>query len=256
MEQVKKYRILKDKKYKHRIAIAGVLNLYRIQALIDFGDVKAGDIGGYVQSQANLSHEGDAWVYDNAEVFGHARVFGDAKVYDNAKVFGHARVFGNAKVYDNARVFEYAIAFDNAEVSAHAILFGYARVGEDATISGAAQVFGNAQVNGSSKVYDHAQISCDAEVAGNAKVFGKAEVIGDASISGDAEVSKLGDYIVFKNNWSSGYYFTYTRSNRMWNVGCFHGTGEELIKKAYADSEESGKKYSLYVKLVNDLELS
>lgn len=238
MEQVKKYRILKDKKYKHRIAIAGVLNLYRIQALIDFGDVKAGDIGGYVQSEANLSHEGDAWVYDNAEVF------------------GHARVFGNAKVYNNARVFEYAIAFDNAEVSAHAILFGYARVGEDATISGAAQVFGNAQVNGSSKVYDHAQISCDAEVAGNAKVFGKVEVIGDASISGDAEVSKLGDYIVFKNSWSSGCYFTYTRSNRMWNVGCFHGTGEELIKKAYADSEESGKKYSLYVKLVNDLELS
>lgn len=230
---MKKYRLLGNDTKN----LSGT-KLYRIQALISFGDVKEGDLGGYIQSEANLSHEGNAWVYDNA------------------KVFGNARVFGNAKVYDNTKVFEYAMAFDNAEVSVHAILFGYARVGGDATISGFAQVFGNAQVNGSSKVYDHAQVSCDAEVSGDAKVFGKVEVIGDASISGDAEVSKLGDYIVFKNNWSSGHYFTYTRSNRMWNVGCFHGTGEELIKKAYADSEESGKKYSLYVKLVNDLELS
>ena len=30
--------------------------LYRIKALIDFGDVKASDLGGYVEKEENLSH--------------------------------------------------------------------------------------------------------------------------------------------------------------------------------------------------------
>ena len=40
--------------------------LHRIRAILDFGDVKAGDIGGWVEKESNLSHEGDAWVYGNA----------------------------------------------------------------------------------------------------------------------------------------------------------------------------------------------
>lgn len=83
---------------------------------------------------------------------------------------------------------------------------------------------------------------------------GDAWVSGNARVSGDARVSKLNDYIVFKNNWSSGRYFTYTRSNKMWKVGCFYGTGEELIKKAYQDSKDSGKHYEAYVNLVKTLE--
>ena len=39
----------------------------------------------------------------------------------------------------------------------------------------------------------------------------------------------------------------------MWSVGCFHGTGEELIKKAYADSKEKGRMYEMYVKFVEKL---
>ena len=77
---------------------------------------------------------------------------------------------------------------------------------------------------------------------------------GNAWVYGNAEVSKLNDYILFKNTWSSGRYFTYTKSNEMWKVGCFYGTGEELIKKAYEDSEVSGKHYEAYVNFVKTLE--
>ena len=59
------------------------------------------------------------------------------------------------------------------------------------------------------------------------------------------------DYIVFKNWWSSGRWFTWTRSDNMWTVGCFHGTGEELVAKACKDSEESGKHYAEIVEYVN-----
>ena len=90
--------------------------------------------------------------------------------------------------------------------------------------------------------------------SGNAWVYDDARVYGNAWVSGNAEVSKLNDYIVFKNNWSSGRYFTYTRSNKMWRVGRFYGTGEELIKRAYQDSKDSGKHYEAYVNLVKTLE--
>ena len=77
---------------------------------------------------------------------------------------------------------------------------------------------------------------------------------GNAWVSGNAEVYGNADYVVFKNHWSSGRYFTYTKSNKMWKVGCFYGTGQELIKKAYKDSENSGKNYEAYVKFVEKLE--
>ena len=56
--------------------------------------------------------------------------------------------------------------------------------------------------------------------------------------------------MVFQNIWSSGRWFTWTRSNNMWKVGCFYGSGDELIKKAYMDSERSGKCYETIVKAV------
>lgn len=36
--------------------------LYSIRALRDFGDVKAGDFGGWIESEDNLSQAGDCWV--------------------------------------------------------------------------------------------------------------------------------------------------------------------------------------------------
>jgi hypothetical protein len=52
-------------------------NLYRVVALKDFGNVKAGDIGGWVESEHNLSQEGDCWVYGDAYVCDDAQVYGE-----------------------------------------------------------------------------------------------------------------------------------------------------------------------------------
>jgi hypothetical protein len=66
--------------------------LYRIVALRDFGDVKAGDKGGYIRKESNLSQEGDCWVYDGAYVFDNAHVNTYARVRDQAVVSGEAVV--------------------------------------------------------------------------------------------------------------------------------------------------------------------
>ena len=39
----------------------------------------------------------------------------------------------------------------------------------------------------------------------------------------------------------------------MWSVGCFYDTGEELIDKAYKDSELSGREYEKVVKYVESI---
>ena len=79
--------------------------LFRIRALISFGDVKEGETGGWVEKEENLEQSsGNAWVYGNAEVFGNARVYGDAEVSGNAEVFGNARVYGDAEVFGDAEV--------------------------------------------------------------------------------------------------------------------------------------------------------
>ena len=39
--------------------------LYRIKAVKDFGSVKAGELGGWIESEENLSQTGNAWIYDD-----------------------------------------------------------------------------------------------------------------------------------------------------------------------------------------------
>ena len=154
---------------KYELIPSDIEGLFRIKALKDFNDVKKGDIGGYVESEKNLSQLGDCWIYD------------DAKVCDNAIVVGNAKVCDNARVHNNAHV------------------------------------------------------------------------RGNAQICGDAIISSNKDYIIFKNWWSSGRFFTWTRSNNMWKVGCFYGTGEELIVKAYKDSVEKGFEYKKIVDYVESI---
>ena len=94
--------------------------LFRIKALVEFGDVEAGELGGYIEKEENLDHDGDAWVYGDARVYGNAWVSGNARVYGNAQVYGDARVYGNAQVYGDAWVYGDARVYGDAWVSGDA----------------------------------------------------------------------------------------------------------------------------------------
>ena len=109
--------------------------LYRIRAVKDFSDVKAGDLGGWIESEDNLSHEGDCWVYEDAWVWCGARVYGNARVSGAAEVLGCAQIYGNAMVCKNARILENVHIFGNAHVSGKTQLDGTARISGDAWIS-------------------------------------------------------------------------------------------------------------------------
>ena len=213
-----------DYEMKYELIPSDREGFYRVKALRDFNDVKKGDIGGYVEGEKNLSQLGDCWIYDNAVICDNARV------EDNAQVYGDAEVCGDAIVCDNAIVFDYAKVWGNAIVRDNARVLVNARILCNAVIQD------NAAVRGEVRIFDYV-IVCD-----------NADVRGEVCICGDAMISSDKDYIVFKNWWSSGRYFTWTRSNNKWKVGCFYGSGEKLIAKAYKESEEKGREYEKIIK--------
>ena len=71
---------------------------FRIKALVNIEryGVKAGDLGGWVEKEDNLSQSGNAWVSSNAKVSGDAVVSGDAWVSGDAD---YAVIKGFGTVY-------------------------------------------------------------------------------------------------------------------------------------------------------------
>ena len=195
-------------------------NLYRIRALKDFGDVKAGDLGGYIESERNLSQEGDCWVYDKAKVTDEAKIYGNAKikgyvvisdnaeVFDNAKVYDYAEVSGNAKVYGNAQVEDSAKIYNKVEVFDNALIDKETTLYNKAKVYGNAKVTENAELHDEVQVYDNAKIDNarlydKAQVGDNAKVFGKAQVYGNAKVFEYTEISddtKIIDNTIIENS--------------------------------------------------------
>lgn len=186
--------------------------LYRIKAEKNFGDVKKGNLGGFVEKEKNLSHGGKCWVYgdacilddamvyDNAKVYDDAHIYGDARIYDNAIIYGAAHIYGQAHIYDNVRVYDNAQVyggaticentkiFDNAQVYGSAYILGYARIFGNASIYGSAYVYGNTYIRDNVCVYGNAYVFGDAYISGNARIFDSAQVYGDIRVFGNAIV--------------------------------------------------------------------
>ena len=101
----------KNYKFTDETKVVDGHTLHRIVAVNDIPEhnVKAGDIGGWVEHFYNLSE--NAWVGEEACVYGmkawvsgSARVGGDARVFDDAWVRGDAHIFGDAHVFGRASV--------------------------------------------------------------------------------------------------------------------------------------------------------
>ena len=104
--------------------------LHRIRALRDIGEnVKAGDLGGFVEGEHNLETElsDSAWIFDDAIACGSAYVNQDSSLHNTA------------------------IACDHAYVSCGSALYGQARAEDDAYLRGAVMC-GNAYASGFAQI--------------------------------------------------------------------------------------------------------
>ena len=133
-----------DKKYEltdiTHIHVRGGCTLHRIKALRNFSDVRVGDLGGWVEFEHNLSHNGNAWIYNEAIVTGGSLVDGNAKVKDNSSIHGFAHIGDNATIHQNAKVCDNAEVIGDSEVGGRSLIYrlaklaGKAKVGEDAYV--------------------------------------------------------------------------------------------------------------------------
>lgn len=212
--------------------------LHRIEALVDIADVvKAGDLGGWLESEDNLSHYGNAWVS------------GNAKVYDKARVSGDAEVYCSAMIYDNANVCEAACVSGEAEV------YGNAKVGGDALVYGDAKIYGDAEVYGRVLICSTANVYEDATVDGDALVCGNANVCGDAWIYGkailrDGKNETTQSYICMGPLGSRDAFTTLNLTSGTVCTGCFKGSideFEEAVKRTHGDNEHAKN----YMKLIS-----
>jgi len=156
--------------------------LKRIRALIEIpansfcDSVSPGELGGYIQSESNLSNDKNdtAWVYDTAIVYENAKVFSNARIFEDAHVFGSAKVFGNAIIYGGVKIYCSAQVFENACINTNAMVYGNAMIHGNAEVSENSKIFGNAEVYGKSEV-------CYLKLSGNS-VFKDNLLICDGAI--------------------------------------------------------------------------
>ena len=236
----KKYRILKDdfiKVHKFKSCISSEeessvveIKLYRIQALKTFTKsggynpiIHVGELGGYVETEDNLSQEGNCWI------------FGDAKVKDGGKVIDDAIIFDKAMVSNNSIIRGNSVVRDRCFVTYRSDIFDSTLVG-DVTVSGQSSIHSRAFLYGEIEVYKSV-ISTHVNLTGRisikqSRITAPFELSGDYGLNFD--VSDPHSVIGYNIGMPRGRLFTIknivaSKVEDKWSAGDFVGTGAELI---------------------------
>lgn len=195
--------------------------LHQIRALVDIfrrGEIiaKAGDLGGWIESEHNLSHYGCAWIKDDAKVFEKARVD------DDALVSGSATMRDRSSAYDEAIVCGEVQMFGDSDVSDSAVVKDHVWLSERVSVSGRARISGRAWIR------DGVTIS------GNSIVYGKLWVSGEAIFTDDALIRDESDFMCIGPIGSRNDYTTFFRNAKgeiKVICGCFKGTIDSFLQK-------------------------
>lgn len=254
---------MKSKKYEFTGEIKNDSGrmLHRIRALTNFGTVKAGDLGGWIEKEENLSQDGNCWVYGDAIVCDNARVYENAKVFDKVLISEDSQVFGHAQISGHVRIFGMASIRDNAQVFGDSLLFNLAQVYGNSTISGNARVHGNAHVADNAWILQDADVYGHCRICGNAVVYGHSTVFdtlisGCSRICGNALVSGSDKIISISNigPWKETVTFFTTKDGGIGVVapGDFYGeeidTFEKWVHETHGD-DKYAKIYLLSIEL-------
>lgn len=277
MNMISKIIKLKDTKYeliKDDYVIVEGRTLYCIKALKDFGCVKTDDLGGYIEKEENLSHEGNCWVA------GDAKVYGDATVIENALVSDYAVVKDRAIIGDMAFIGDGAVISNKAYIRGIAIVVENAKVGGEVDISDNSYIDGNAFIKGEGFVCSNTYIGGDTDIDGNfeissctitggqingtnvvindgSSIFSGTNITGNVTVNGSAVINfKLEhttDYFTYRDPARPYVIVTAAMKEDIWNVGGFSGTAKEFIEYGYNMTDTNGKSNEEMVEYHNNL---
>ena len=172
----------------------------RIMAVRDFGNVKKGDIGGFVEWSSNLSQSGNCWIADNATAAGWTRVSGDALLKDHAVCDGHVLAYDRAVIGDDAVLDGHIAVSGDAQIG----LFSYLKGG--VVVRDHAMVFCRCRYSNSGKtripnLCDQATVRDNARLEGRISMSGRSTAAGYAILRGNVRMrdnSYAGGYSVIE----------------------------------------------------------
>jgi len=192
----------------------------RIKAVREFGNVKEGTIGGFVEGDDNLSHDGLCWIAGDAMALGRSRVTGDALLKDRARIYDWSMITDRCVVQDDAILKDFVFGYDDAVIGEQSLLAEVVTVRDFArifchprySVSGKTQipnVRGNvmicdyARLLGNVSARDDVVIAGRATIKDSARLLEKAYIGDDAMIEGRATVGE--EAVILKNSRIGGH---------------------------------------------------
>ncbi len=201
---------------------------------------KKDNLYGWVSNEYNL--QDNAILLYGGKIYDKAIAKGNAIVH-NAELCDHVFITDNVKISNYVTLSEYANVRDDVNIR-YATITGHPIISGRVEISGSGvEISGDAVITGDVIITDNVKISGNPEISGSVilkddvTVDGYVKLFGDFTLRGDAHINSYQDYMVFKDNFASGNYFAYTRSNDRWHItgsykmNSFYGTTKVLTKE-------------------------
>lgn len=196
-----KYEIASSANLNAGDGIMRTFHLIRAVHDIPRHNIKAGELGGYIEKGSNLSQDGDCWVGRNSFVYEHAEILENALITHSPP--------------KNAHIVCKQI------IPASTLVYGHAKVFDHSTVCASGKVHGNAKVHG------HAIICCctvsgDADVrdkiivAGNIRIDKKMVLCGDAAILDATQICHSRGITVYRDKAANIVVTGITKENEMY----------------------------------------
>ena len=232
--------------------------LHRIKALKDFilingKEIRKGDLGGWIESEDNLSQEGLCWIYDECKMYDNARRSENSIGYGNSHQFDNSQQFGDSQQFGRSRQFENSIQSENSRQYGNSIQYGNSQQSGDSQQFGDSRQFGNSQQFGDSRQYGNSQQFGNSRQSGNSRQFGNSIQFGysvadkDMRLSGHSSFETKDDVVILTSP-TSGRQIT-IGSDRNICTGCFDGSSWWLIDENRCRLPEGHWAFSLHKQL-------
>ena len=192
--------------------------LYRIRALKNFRNVKAGDLGGWVSGKHNLSQEGDCWIYDEAKCMDNARMYHNSVMYNNAVMCDFSEMHGDSAMHnysamlDNSRMYNCSAMYDNSRMYNDSKMYSNSRMFDNSAM------YNNAVMLDNSKMFENSRMYRDSRLKNKENLYGKL-------------VTKVDRFIEINNTGGRIVTGVLKDGKILYNIGCQN----EITKEVFVD---------------------
>ena len=197
--------------------------LYRVRALKNFRNVKAGDLGGWVSGKHNLSQEGDCWIYDEAKCMDNARMYHNSAMYNNAVMCDFSEMHGCSEMHnysamlDNSRMYNCSAMYDNSRMYNDSKMYSNSRMFDNSAM------YNNAVMLDNSKMFENSRMYRDSRLKNKENLYGKL-------------VTKVDRFIEINNTGGRIVTGVLKDGKILYNIGCQNEiTKEVFIDRIYND---------------------